>query len=1356
MKTIYITEEQKKKLKKAIAAQDQVGGKVNAGVMDAVVGIGENVESDTYKLGAENSEFSPYYHINESDEEIITLYHGVNRKGLEYNTIHGGFVPRVCSEGGPKAVWLSEKQYHYEFTFAFDFPKSVVHQLSNVDYIYENKIEFHEFNCRLIKTSIYTHLDNRAVIETDIVDDRLSKIQFRYFPDLGIKLWKSFKDFPNVLDVYINPYIEKYQKLSESKLNESAVDLEYHYTTLQNLISMMATDTFNLTDSKGEEGRKGDYYMSLTRMRSNAEGYGYGLRETSPLIRIELDGRLLNNIRNVDITPYDYIYANYEHFKEEWGDDLKRGRGRTDGGESNEAEDSLTLRDGSDQIVDASNYINRIDILLGNHVDNIKLWDKFLKRIETYPDWGEKMHFFTNMNDFNYQRNEIPRQKIYSIYSNQLKGMFEGRKKVIKNDKGEIVPEKCDKCGGKVVLQIHGEPVYICKDCGKYFGTMPFTLKENKLNESIEDLEDVFEEKTHFELLNDFSLDKKHGIKQKQWNLIPAQQYHTLLKRYMESPIIARIPYNVVNNWFLNIIVPNAIDINNITDFAGHSGYFPSEDVSDYFGVDIEGYGDGCEYLDSIGFYDWCVLPDGSDAWSDYGLKPLFDIINLYNPNMEAGEILILINRCLDVVHQRGDLSSAFIEGGKHSCDYISNSVNENKLNENSNDRKINNYIKQKFGLTNFQDIRNKVMEVYKVIPYARIFSGRYLLGVFRLLFEDKIPRNEYTILNKVLYTINHNWYNIGQHLDNNLNNLSIEELINFTNLDVSLSPKINYVEKTRKVGNGYTITHVDSFEEMDLLCDGEWCISHDESTWDEIISEETVYLVQNEQMIEKFDIDYEQNKEKWDEIFDSIEYMDDSELGSYKHGGTPYDLYGLSRFVVLVSDWGISSCYSRYNIPNCLDGDFLNEKQLSELLGVNAEEAFPYIKPEEINENIEVEDKWNGDKEKLEPLKRLKIVPPVLYHASYKKNRESILKNGIYASVGFEYSNWWSYNGPNGEIPDDDELEYLVFLSTKPTTWSDNFYLDTMDIYEIDTKQLDKNCFYLDPTKDLALKGSICYTGNIPPSAIKLYDTKYFGKSVNENIEVEIAPEEVDLSSFSIKKKLNPKFWVDEHLDSRIRLKLLDISDDFIEYLGIDPNIVKDIIMTGSLANYNWNEKYSDIDLHVLLDYSDVDENVEFVKQYFMAQKTAWNNEHKDLKIFGFPIEVYVQDINEKHDSSGVYSLDRDKWLREPDRDVLATSKVNKSYIKDKVSEYTDKIDKLVYLYKKSKNDEYKLNKVYEKANKLWDEIKNSRKIGFEKSGGKEVNNENVIFKCLRRNKFLDKLYNLKTKTYDKLNSML
>ncbi len=704
-KTIYITETQEKKIKKAIAAQDQVGGKVNAGVMDAVVGIGENVESDTYKLGAEKG-MSPYYHVNESldeldlyhgtnadfdkfdenfyftgigemaygwgvylsnsintakeygtggqimtvevpdgkyldsrriskseaskiarafykfflssehgqvykgsekefwdyecsclenvpdgsylygtistflgsdkeasewlhsigyvglrfpghnsntDEkfmnyvifdandvkiikkeqaklhennetkEIITLYHGVNRKGLEFNLEKGGFVPRVCSEGGPKAVWLSEKQYNYEFTFAFDFPKSLVEQLSNVDYIFTGKIGFNDFNCRLVKTSINSFLDD-IVVETNILNDKLSKLHFRYFPDLGITLWKEFERYPNILETYINPFIEKYQTLSESK------------------------------------------------------------------------------------------------------------------------------------------------------------------------------------------------------------------KKVVKNDKGEVVPDTCDKCGGEVVVQIHGEPVYVCKDCGKYFGTMPFTLKEN-----------------------------------------------------IES------------------------------------------------------------------------------------------------------------------------------------------------------------------------------------------------------------------------------------------------EIVN---------------------------------------------------------------------------------------------------------------------------------------------------------------------------------------------------------------------------------------------------------------------------------------------------------------------------------------PEDVDLSSFNIKKNLNPKFWKNGVLDSRIRMKLLDIADDFIEFLGVDWAKPEDITITGSLANFNWDENYSDIDLHIIMDYSDVDERTEFVSNYFYSQKKLWNEEHSDITIMGYPVEVFVQDVNERHDSSGIYSLEKNKWLIEPEREKLVSSKVNKTFIKDKVSEYMNKIDKLEYLLNKSKDDEYRLRRVMEKSDKLFDKIKVERKLGFERSGGKEINNYNIVFKALKRNGYLEKLYNLKCASYNKYKS--
>ena len=57
--------------------------------------------------------------------------------------------------------------------------------------------------------------------------------------------------------------------------------------------------------------------------------------------------------------------------------------------------------------------------------------------------------------------------------------LSESKKKVVKNDKGEVVPDTCNKCGGKVVVQIHGEPVYVCKDCGKYFSTVEIYLNES-------------------------------------------------------------------------------------------------------------------------------------------------------------------------------------------------------------------------------------------------------------------------------------------------------------------------------------------------------------------------------------------------------------------------------------------------------------------------------------------------------------------------------------------------------------------------------------------------------------------------------------------------------------------------------------------------------------------------------------------------------------------------------------------------------------------------------------------------------------------------------------------------------------
>lgn len=53
------------------------------------------------------------------------------------------------------------------------------------------------------------------------------------------------------------------------------------------------------------------------------------------------------------------------------------------------------------------------------------------------------------------------------------------------NDKGESIPEICDKCGSKIGLYLKGEPVWLCsnKDCNKYYGTPPCHVQESMLQD---------------------------------------------------------------------------------------------------------------------------------------------------------------------------------------------------------------------------------------------------------------------------------------------------------------------------------------------------------------------------------------------------------------------------------------------------------------------------------------------------------------------------------------------------------------------------------------------------------------------------------------------------------------------------------------------------------------------------------------------------------------------------------------------------------------------------------------------------------------------------------------------------------
>jgi hypothetical protein len=241
----------------------------------------------------------------------------------------------------------------------------------------------------------------------------------------------------------------------------------------------------------------------------------------------------------------------------------------------------------------------------------------------------------------------------------------------------------------------------------------------------------------------------------------------------------------------------------------------------------------------------------------------------------------------------------------------------------------------------------------------------------------------------------------------------------------------------------------------------------------------------------------------------------------------------------------------------------------------------------------------------------------------------------------------------------------------------------------------------------------------------------KYF-----EFVQADLEP----VKSFHLKDELNPKVWDNFKMNEEVREDLLRIAQDFYTSTTLDAD-VKDIVLTGSLSNYNWSEKYSDYDLHILIDFTKVNEDVELVKKYVDAAKNNFNKDH-DIHIKGYEVEVYIQDISEEHKASGMFSLLNNKWIVKPKK---IDFEPDEEQIKEKGKSVMMLVDDL-----ENEVDEDKYEKFIEKINKVWEKIKNYRKSGLESEGG-EFSTGNLVFKLLRRNNYIGKIMKLKREAYDK-----
>ena len=241
-------------------------------------------------------------------------------------------------------------------------------------------------------------------------------------------------------------------------------------------------------------------------------------------------------------------------------------------------------------------------------------------------------------------------------------------------------------------------------------------------------------------------------------------------------------------------------------------------------------------------------------------------------------------------------------------------------------------------------------------------------------------------------------------------------------------------------------------------------------------------------------------------------------------------------------------------------------------------------------------------------------------------------------------------------------------------------------------------------------------------------------------------------LNSFKQKKGLNPDIWTlnadnEYSLRVEVRDKLLLSASDFLDFIDLD-NLdcdidtkkcdIADITITGSICNYNWS-KFSDIDLHILIDYEEIDENVKLVKNILNTKKNLWNASH-DIKIKGYEVEVHTQDLDEAHHSSGVYSVLFNQWLVKPQKDIVD---IDFRKVLEKSRGWMEMIDDVhINAYDMSSEE------VLEIINKIKTKLKKFRATGLEEGG--EYSYENLAFKFLRRSGYIKKLFDLKNKVLD------
>jgi predicted nucleotidyltransferase len=169
--------------------------------------------------------------------------------------------------------------------------------------------------------------------------------------------------------------------------------------------------------------------------------------------------------------------------------------------------------------------------------------------------------------------------------------------------------------------------------------------------------------------------------------------------------------------------------------------------------------------------------------------------------------------------------------------------------------------------------------------------------------------------------------------------------------------------------------------------------------------------------------------------------------------------------------------------------------------------------------------------------------------------------------------------------------------------------------------------------------------------------------KAMDDVTDRQFSIESVELNEFFIPpvtyhNKLQPELWDGEVLKPEVREKLLEIAKAFKQFIGRDFKVT-DVRFKGSMANYNYTKK-SDIDVHLIAKVSPQ------MEEFIEAKRVAWKEKYKNINVYGYPVELGVDDPNKVHTSSAVYSLTYNRWIdkpvyKKPETDVKRADKLYK-----------------------------------------------------------------------------------------------